>query len=66
MRPSKIKVGDRITFKAATRSHFRQATRKVTEIDHHGRPCVRYHGWSNFIVEWSEVLAVHKEESVAA
>lgn len=66
MRPRKIKVGDSITFKAATRSHYKQATRKVVGIDHQGRPLVRYHGWSDFIVEWSEVTAITKAKGGAA
>lgn len=58
MRPRKIKVGDTITFKSATRSNFKRATRKVTRVDDQGRPQVRYHGYSDFIVHWSEVEAV--------
>ncbi len=60
MRPKKLKIGDSITFKAATRSHFKQATRKVVGIDALGRPQVRYHGWHNFIVHWSEISSVHR------
>lgn len=45
-----IEIGDRITFTACTRSDNRKATRKVVGFDHLGRPEVRYHGWSNFVV----------------
>lgn len=60
MRPRKIAIGDSITFRAATRSHDRRASRKVVGIDHEGRPLVRYHGWSNFIVQWCEVEAIER------
>ena len=60
MRPHKLAIGDRITFTAATRSHHRRATRKVVGIDHEGRPQVRYHGWSDFIVQWHEVEAIER------
>jgi len=59
-----IKVGDRITFKACTRSHFREATRIVQEINWCDRPgytCVKYHGWSNFVVKPREILEIHPE-----
>lgn len=62
MRPRHIAVGDSITFKAATRSHYKTATRKVVGVDHEGRPLVRYHGWSNFIVQWPEISAIAKAE----
>lgn len=52
-----IKVGDYITFKAATRSHFRKATRKVVGLGETG-PRVGYHGWPNFVVRWSEITSV--------
>lgn len=58
MRRRKLAIGDSITFRAATRSHDRRATRKVVGIDHEGRPLVRYHGWSKFIVHWREVEAI--------
>jgi hypothetical protein len=58
MRPRKIAIGDSITFKAATRSHYKLATRKVVDIDVEGRPLVRYHGWNDFVVQWPEVKAV--------
>ncbi len=65
MRPQRIAVGDSITFKAATRSHYKVATRKVVGVDHEGRPLVRYHGYSNFIVHWREISAVTKAERMA-
>ncbi len=46
----KIEIGDRITFTATTRYDRKKVTRKVVGFDHHGRPEVRYSGWSNFVV----------------
>lgn len=60
MRMTKLAIGDRITFRAATRSHDRRATRKVVAIDHEGRPLVRYHGYDNFVVHWREVEAIER------
>jgi hypothetical protein len=60
LRPRKLNVGDSITFKAATRSDCKLATRKVVGIDEFGRPMVRYHGWSNFVVAWHEIKAIAK------
>lgn len=62
MRPKKIKIGDSITFKAATRSHYKTATRKIVGIDREGRPQVRYHGWSDFVVAWHEISAITPAE----
>jgi len=56
-----IKIGDRITFKVATRSYFQKATRVVN-----GRflndLTVSYHGWPRFIVKRHEVLEHHPKE----
>jgi hypothetical protein len=60
MRPRKIAIGDSITFKAATRSHYKMATRKVVGVDCLGNCLVRYHGWDNFVVLWPEIQAVIK------
>ena len=60
MRPRKIAIGDSITFKAVTRSHYKIATRKVVGIDCFGNPQVRYHGWDKFLVPWRQVKAVVK------
>lgn len=60
MRPRKINVGDRITFRAATRSDFKVAKRKVVSFDSFGCPQVRYHGWKDFIVRWDEISAVER------
>ena len=51
-----LKVGDRIEFKACTRSHYRKAIRKITEIDMRGRICVRYHGHGDFVLRPSEII----------
>ncbi len=58
----KFKVGDLLTFKAATRYSYRKATRKIVSIDHYGRPCVRYCGWSEFIVRPNEILSVERTQ----
>lgn len=59
---ARFKVGDRITFKSATRSDYKKATRKIVSIDDLGRPRVRYHGWDNFIVMPTEILDVEKAD----
>lgn len=48
---SAIKIGDRITFRAATR----WASGKVNGFDSAGRPTVRYGGWKDFSVRLSEI-----------
>lgn len=62
----RIEVGDYITFTAATRSDCKKARRKVTGIDHLGRPLVRYHGWSGFIVGAFPTDKIHKVEKMGA
>lgn len=62
---AKVKVGDRITFKAATRSHFREATRIVTGLVgcYAGAGiCVRYHGWGDFHVRDREIISHQPKE----
>lgn len=56
----KMRVGDLLTFKSATRCSFRKATRKITGFDHLGRPTVRYAGWSDFIVLPKEIISVER------
>lgn len=46
----RLAIGDYITFTVTTRDGRRKARRKVVGFDHLGRPEVRYHGWSNFVV----------------
>lgn len=58
MTRKRIKVGDRIKFKAATRYSHETATRKVKGFDSYGRPLVGYAGWSEFVVHPREVLDV--------
>lgn len=60
MTRKKIRIGDRIKFKAATRWAFRAVVRKVKGFDHLGRPLVGYGGWSEFIVHPKEILEVIK------
>ena len=52
----KLKVGDRIEFKACTRSHYRKAVRVITEVGKRGRICVRYHGYGDFALYDSEII----------
>lgn len=54
-----IRVGDRITFKAATRSHCRKATRIVSGTHPCGVTVKSYHGWSDFVVKGREILEHH-------
>jgi hypothetical protein len=56
----KMKPGDLLTFKSATRSHYKQATRVIVSVDYLGRPCVRYHGWDNFVVHFDEIISVER------
>lgn len=64
MKPCKLAIGDSITFKAATRSDFKRVRRKVVGIDAAGRPMVRYHGWSDFVVRWDEVQEIHRAAQI--
>jgi len=52
-----MKIGDRLTFKAATRAHCRKATRPITGFDSYGRPLVNYAGWRGFIVRHDEIIS---------
>lgn len=56
------RVGDRLTFKAATRSHYRKATRLINGFDTLGRPLVNYHGWSDFVVQLHEIISCEPAE----
>lgn len=58
-----LSVGDYITFKCATRSHCRKATRKVTGF-YFGffkriGVEVHYHGWSGFVVKPHEISDIN-------
>lgn len=57
-----MRVGDLLTFKAATRCSFRKATRVITGFDEYGRPLVRYAGWHGFIVQPREIIAVERPQ----
>ena len=54
----KIKVGDRIKFRAVTRHSDRTAWRTVTAVEFCGERTiqVRYHGWPKFQVRDHEIL----------
>lgn len=57
----KIEIGDYIVFKAATRSGYTKARRKVNGFwGMTDMPTVGYHGWSNFAVRRDEIIAVEK------
>lgn len=60
MAKKKIKPGDYITFKAATRwsSGNAKVRRKVVSIYYNGYPCVRFGGWSDFVVRPNEIIEV--------
>lgn len=51
---SAIKIGDRITFRAATRWSDRKATRVVNGF-FCGNPTVRYGGSPNFVIRLEEI-----------
>lgn len=53
-----MKIGDRIKFKALTRWSNRAVWRKIVGFDSHGRPEVRFGGWSSFVVAKHEILEV--------
>lgn len=57
---SRMRVGDLLTFKAATRASFRTVTRKIRDFDPFGRPLVGYEGWPDFIVQPGEIKMVHR------
>ena len=57
-----IRVGDRITFKAATRHCFKKATRVVTSVPREGADWFTvkgYQGWSDFAVRPAEIIEHH-------
>lgn len=58
----RMKIGDLLTFKAATRCSYRKATRKITGFDDRGRPLVTYAGWSGFIVQPYEIISSEKAQ----
>lgn len=58
MRRPKLLVGDRITFKAATRAGAPTLTRVVNGFHCTGEPTVRAHGYSDFVVHWKEISAI--------
>jgi hypothetical protein len=60
MARKKMRVGDLLTFKAATRCSYRKATRVITGFDSYGRPLVRYVGWANFIVQPKEIISFER------
>lgn len=52
---SKLNVGDRIKFQAATRWNCSPVWRVVNGFDHLGRPTVKYGGWRDFVVNLVEI-----------
>lgn len=61
----RAKIGDSIKFKAATRSHYKVAVRRVTGYYANGYTVTRYHGWSDFCVRADEVLEVLPQDKAA-
>ncbi len=53
----KIKIGNYITFKAIARWNNRKARRKVVSF-YMGKPCVRFGGYSDFVVNLHEIEKV--------
>ena len=52
-----LRVGDRIEFKACTRSHYRKAIRIITGFcEWNGNVEVRYHGWGDFQLRSREII----------
>jgi len=59
----KLKVGDRIKFRAVTRSGAPAVWRKVNGFWFGtNEPTVRYHGWPNFVVKLNEILETEKKD----
>ena len=50
-----LKIGQKITFKSATRNGNIKATRIVNGF-FNGLPTVRFNGWSSFIVKQNEII----------
>lgn len=57
-----MQIGDLLTFKAATRSHYRKATRPIRGFDKLGRPMVAYHGYRDFVVQLDEIISAERAE----
>lgn len=57
-----VKIGDRLTFKSATRDSCRKATRPITGFDSFGRPLVNYASWRGFIVMPHEIISIEESE----
>jgi hypothetical protein len=57
----KMRIGDLLTFKAATRCSYRKATRVITGFDRFGRPEVSYSGWSGFVVMANEIISIQRK-----
>ena len=58
-----LHIGDRITFRAVTREGAPKLTRVVNGF-YLGQPTVRAHGHADFIVKWTEILAVNGTEGL--
>ena len=59
----KLNIGDRLTFRAVTREGAPKLTRVINGF-YLGQPTVRAHGHPDFIVKWSEILAVNGVEGI--
>ena len=56
----KIKIGDRIKFRALTRYSHETVWRKVNGF-WNGCPTVRYQGYGDFVVRLEEILEIERE-----
>ena len=61
---ARIRIGDSIEFRAATRTSDRKAIREVVDILSGGSVVVsKYHGWTGFIVRPHEIIRVIRKEA---
>lgn len=56
MAKSKMKIGDRVKFRAVRRWSTKTAIRVIVGFDMFGRPEVRFDGWPRFVVRHEEIL----------
>lgn len=55
---SKIKIGDRIEFKALTFYKSNKSIRKVNGFNLKGLPTVRFEGWADFVLTEREIIRI--------
>ena len=57
---SKIKIGDRIEFKALTFYKSNKSIRKVNGFNRKGLPTVKFEGWEDFVLTEKEIIRIVK------